>query len=67
MSAIRHPCVGDLTYGADPTLAGRLGLARQWLHARELAFDHPRTGERMHFTSEYPEDLQHALNSLASE
>ena len=40
-SALRHPCVGDLTYGADPTLSARLGLARQWLHARELAFVHP--------------------------
>ncbi|MFL6179929.1 MAG: RluA family pseudouridine synthase [Actinomycetes bacterium] len=67
LSAIRHPCIGDLTYGADPTLASRLRLARQWLHARELAFDHPRTGERMHFTSEYAQDLQHALDSLASE
>jgi 23S rRNA pseudouridine1911/1915/1917 synthase len=28
-SALRHPCVGDLTYGADPTLAARLGLSRQ--------------------------------------
>ncbi len=40
-AALRHPCVGDLTYGADPTLAARLGLTRQWLHARELAFEHP--------------------------
>jgi 23S rRNA pseudouridine1911/1915/1917 synthase len=38
MAAIRHPCVGDLTYGADPVLAKRLGLTRQWLHARELSF-----------------------------
>ena len=29
MAAIRHPCVGDLTYGADPVLAARLGLSRQ--------------------------------------
>jgi 23S rRNA pseudouridine1911/1915/1917 synthase len=66
MSAIRHPCCGDLTYGADPTLAKRLGLTRQWLHARELAFDHPSTGERVTFTSPYPEDLQHALDVLRS-
>ena len=38
------PCVGDLTYGADPVLARRLGLTRQWLHARELGFEHPGTG-----------------------
>ncbi|GMA37180.1 pseudouridine synthase [Demequina litorisediminis] len=35
MSAMRHPLAGDATYGADPTLAKRLGLTRQWLHARE--------------------------------
>ena len=35
-SALRHPCVGDLTYGADPVLARRLRLSRQWLHARTL-------------------------------
>ena len=45
MAAVRHPCVGDLTYGADPVLAQRLGLSRQWLHARELGFEHPATGE----------------------
>ena len=33
MTAIRHPCVGDRLYGADPVLAKRLGLSRQWLHA----------------------------------
>jgi 23S rRNA pseudouridine1911/1915/1917 synthase len=61
-SALRHPCVGDLTYGADPTLAARLGLHRQWLHARRLAFSHPVTGERVSFESEYPPDLAHALD-----
>jgi 23S rRNA pseudouridine1911/1915/1917 synthase len=44
-SALRHPCVGDLQYGADPTLAARLGLTRQWLHARQLSFIHPGTQE----------------------
>jgi 23S rRNA pseudouridine1911/1915/1917 synthase len=63
-SALRHPCVGDLTYGADPTLAARLGLTRQWLHARELAFTHPTTGEEIGFVSAYPEDLAHALELL---
>lgn len=42
-SAIKHPCCGDLTYGADPTLAAKLGLERQWLHAKSLAFAHPGT------------------------
>jgi 23S rRNA pseudouridine1911/1915/1917 synthase len=66
MSALRHPCVGDLTYGADPTLAQRLGLTRQWLHAVELGFDHPSTGERVSFASSYPEDLQKAVEILSS-
>ncbi len=64
MSALRHPCVGDLTYGADPTLAARLGLTRQWLHARSLAFAHPGTGELVRFDSPYPADLAHALDLL---
>jgi 23S rRNA pseudouridine1911/1915/1917 synthase len=67
MAAIRHPCVGDLTYGADPTLAARLGLDRQWLHAARLAFDHPADGRPLEFTSPPPPDLQHALDVLAAE
>ncbi|HYN75539.1 MAG TPA: RluA family pseudouridine synthase [Candidatus Limnocylindria bacterium] len=67
LSALRHPCVGDLTYGADPVLAARLGLERQWLHARQLAFDHPSTGERIVFTSPYPADLSHALDVIRGE
>ena len=63
-SALHHPCVGDLTYGADPKLAARLGLERQWLHAVGLGFEHPRTGEYVTFTSPYPEDLQRALDRL---
>ncbi|RRO16317.1 RluA family pseudouridine synthase [Saccharopolyspora rhizosphaerae] len=62
-AAIKHPCVGDLTYGADPTLARRLGITRQWLHARSLSFEHP-SGGQVTFESEYPEDLQHALDEL---
>lgn len=61
MQAIRHPCVGDPTYGGDPVLAARLGLERQWLHAVELAFTHPRTGEPVRFRSGYPQDLAAAL------
>jgi 23S rRNA pseudouridine1911/1915/1917 synthase len=63
-SALRHPCVGDLTYGADPTLAKRLGLERQWLHARTLGFHHPADGRWVEFTSEYPADLDRALSRL---
>jgi 23S rRNA pseudouridine1911/1915/1917 synthase len=67
MSALRHPCVGDLLYGADPTLAARLGLTRQWLHAVQLSFEHPTSGQVVTFTSSYPADLQHALDLLAAE
>jgi 23S rRNA pseudouridine1911/1915/1917 synthase len=63
-SALHHPCCGDATYGADPTLAKRLGLQRQWLHARFLAFAHPADGRRIEITSPYPADLQHALDVL---
>jgi 23S rRNA pseudouridine1911/1915/1917 synthase len=66
-AALRHPCVGDLTYGADPTLAKRLGMTRQWLHARRLAFHHPADGQWVEFTSEYPADLQAALDRLTAE
>ncbi|WP_309069310.1 RluA family pseudouridine synthase, partial [Microbacterium sp.] len=57
MAAHRHPCVGDPLYGADPTLSARLGLTRQWLHAHELSFAHPATGDWVTFTSDYPADL----------
>ncbi len=67
MSALRHPCVGDTTYGADPGLAARLDLTRQWLHARELSFDHPGTGQRVRFSSPFAADLQHALDVLDAE
>ena len=66
MAAVRHPCVGDPLYGADPTLAMRLGLERQWLHAVGLGFEHPGSGEWVTFESTLPEDLQTALDRLAT-
>ena len=63
-SALHHPLAGDLTYGADPTLARRLGLERQWLHAVGLGFEHPGTGTYVSFESPYPQDLQDALDRL---
>ena len=62
--AIGHPCVGDPLYGGDPVLAARLGLQRQWLHAVELGFDHPGTGEPVRFASPYPDDLDEALRRI---
>ena len=67
MAALRHPCVGDLLYGADPVLAAHLGLTRQWLHAVSLTFEHPADGREVTFTSEYPPDLARALDILAAE
>ena len=64
-AALRHPCCGDLTYGADPVLARELGLTRQWLHAARLAFDHPADGTPVIYTSEDPDDLRRALALLA--
>ncbi|GAB2749993.1 RluA family pseudouridine synthase [Terrabacter koreensis] len=66
MAALKHPCCGDPLYGADPKLAARLGLDRQWLHATGLGFEHPGTGQYVHFESAYPEDLQRALDIVAT-
>lgn len=63
-SAFRHPLVGDTMYGADPTLAAKLNLDRQWLHAVKLAFEHPITGEQVEFESEYSADLADVLVRL---
>ena len=67
MAAVRHPCVGDRLYGADPVLAKRLGLSRQWLHAVRLEFAHPADGRRVEFASPYPADLAAALAVLEAE
>jgi 23S rRNA pseudouridine1911/1915/1917 synthase len=56
--------VGDVTYGADPRLAARTGLSRQWLHAMRLGFHHPATRRWLEVTSEYPDDLAGALAVL---
>ena len=64
MAALKHPCVGDVTYGADPTLSKRLGLERQWLHAVRLSFAHPADGRWVSFESPYAPDLQRALDRV---
>ncbi|MDR0436645.1 MAG: RluA family pseudouridine synthase [Propionibacteriaceae bacterium] len=63
LAALRHPCVGDPLYGADPVLASRLGLERQWLHAAQLGFRHPETGDWIEFDSAPATDLQTALDT----
>jgi 23S rRNA pseudouridine1911/1915/1917 synthase len=67
LSAVRHPCVGDRLYGADPVLAARLGIERQWLHAKRLGFAHPDDGRWIEFTCDYPADLQASLEMLTAE
>jgi 23S rRNA pseudouridine1911/1915/1917 synthase len=65
-SAFKHPLLGDTMYGADPKLAKSLGITRQWLHAKELGFTHPITGEELNLISEYPADLAVVLERLRS-
>jgi 23S rRNA pseudouridine1911/1915/1917 synthase len=65
MSAIRHPLVGDLTYGADPNLAQEIGVTRPWLHARALEFNHPISGLPVSVTATYPRDLTDSLSRLS--
>ena len=65
-SAFKHPLLGDTMYGADPTLASRMNLERQWLHAVRLSFMHPTSGEQVSFESPHSEELQQALELLKS-
>lgn len=64
LASLRHPLVGDRAYGADPTLATRLGVPRPFLHAWRLAFTHPATGTRIDLTEPLPPDLQAVLDRL---
>lgn len=63
-SAFKHPLLGDTMYGADPTLAARMKIDRQWLHAVSLSFTHPITGKPVTFESNYSADLVAALELL---
>jgi 23S rRNA pseudouridine1911/1915/1917 synthase len=72
---LKHPVVGDETYGAgrdnsvqDPRLRARIrNLGRQFLHAEKLGFSHPATGEPMQFAAALPNDLADLLVALDSE
>ena len=64
-SALHHPLVGDTTYGADPVLAKSLQMARPWLHAAQLRFAHPVTGQALDFQAPYPPDLTRSLALLS--
>ena len=65
MSAIRHPLVGDMTYGADPNLAAEIGVNRPWLHAQALEFTHPISGLPISVSADYPGDLTDSLSRLS--
>ena len=74
MSHIRHPIVGDSTYGGGQVrgagmpvdLRSALGaFRRQALHARELELEHPVSGKTLHFRAPAPPDLQKLLEILA--
>lgn len=60
MKYIGHPLAGDPLYGPRKTLPGN----GQYLHARLLGFKHPRTGEQMTFTSEFPDYFQKMIDHL---
>lgn len=61
LAYINCPIVGDRVYGYRKQ---RVKLKRNFLHAAELHFDHPRTGERMTFTSELPVGLANVMEKL---
>ena len=61
MESIGHPLAGDLVYGRK---APEKGLAGQCLHAKELEFTHPRSGERIHLASSLPDYFVQFLSRL---
>jgi len=61
MQFIGHPIVGDPVYGKEKN---DLGFTRQALHATELEFKHPTTGEVVTFHADPPADFQKALDTL---
>ena len=67
--SIGHPLLGDPVYGRTPKalrpLLERLGFRRQALHAAELGFTHPITGERLQFRAELPGDMTELIDELA--
>ncbi len=67
VAAMGHPIVGDTTYGAPKQVRGKNAvtvLARNFLHAAELEFKHPRTGDVIALKSELPELLREFLGRI---
>ena len=83
VAAMGHPVVGDTMYGApgemresntppsrkkrEPDGAPGIGLGRNFLHAAELEFRHPRTGQIVALKSELPEELREFLRKVEAE
>lgn len=67
MEFTKHPLVGEQVYTASMprSVSAQLGLDRQFLHSFMLTFDHPLTGEELHFVDDLPQDLAHILKELA--
>ena len=65
-STLNHPLVGDPKYGSFPMFDDLTGLKRQWLHAKHLEFNHPLTGKRFIFNSDYPNDLKNSLSLFSN-
>jgi tRNA pseudouridine65 synthase len=62
-----HPVLGDVNYGRSEhnrLCRERFGLVRLALHAASLSFDHPHTGERVHFEAPLPADLREPLERM---
>jgi len=67
VSTMGHPVVGDTTYGAPKQVRGKnavTAIARNFLHAAELEFRHPRTGETISLRSELPGELREFLKRI---
>jgi 23S rRNA pseudouridine1911/1915/1917 synthase len=61
LMSVHHAVVGDPVYGG---VRESFPVPRLWLHAAELSFDHPGTGERVTFDAPLPDDLVGVLNRL---
>jgi 23S rRNA pseudouridine1911/1915/1917 synthase len=65
LATVGHPLVGDVLY-RGPDASSELGLSRHFLHATEVVFTHPGTGEFTRVTSALPKDLAGVLDRLRS-
>jgi 23S rRNA pseudouridine1911/1915/1917 synthase len=70
LSSLRHPVVGDVLYGAPRearTKDAAISLPRNFLHAAELQFQHPRTDELMKLSRPLPVELEEFLKTVSAE